>query len=222
VGFPQKTKVWKGLNNMNMLAEPKQGDQAANTKQSAWQGQETVILDMSPQAFEAIEDGAVDDLDDLLTESVSLRAKPKASSLDDLDALLDESMQIKAEEAHVKFLRERTKRGGLTAAQAKEDEARIREWEAKREWEIKANVGVWEVRECSCGAEPETVWVGLMHFRQHREKKISSQVRATEQIASLPNMIAKQTVKVDCCKVCAGAKGWDLNGQVNFVWEIGA
>lgn len=194
---------------MNALAKPMQGDEKeVDHTQSA------VIIDMSPQAFEVIEE-LEDELDGLLTESINLRKPVK----DDLEALLDESMALKAEEQHVKFLRERAKRGGLTAAQAKEDEARIREWEAKREWEIKANIGVFEERTCTCG-QVETVWVGLMHFRQHREKKISSQVRATEQIASLPNMIAKQTVKVECCTKCASGKGWDLEGQVNFVWEV--
>lgn len=158
------------------------------------------------------------ELDELLAESKV--AASSASGLEDLDALLGESMALKEEEAHVKWLRERTKKGGLTAEQAREDEARIRAWEAKREWKVTANVGVFELHECSCG-NTTSVWAGLMHAREHRTMKVTGYVRATEQIASLPNLVAAQIVKVDCCPACAGMKGWNLDKEVDIVWEEG-
>lgn len=154
----------------------------------------------------------LNELDQLLAES-----KPPRDELADL---LSESMAIKEEEAHIKYLRERTKRGGLTAEQAREDEARIREWEAKREWKITANVGVFELHECSCGNTTST-WAGLMHAREHRTMKVTGYVRASAQIASLPNLVAAQIVKVDCCPACASKHGWDLDKEVDIVWEEG-
>lgn len=162
------------------------------------------------------------ELDDLLEQSTA--KPPKASApvpviLDELQDLLDESLALKQEEAAIKFLREKQKRGGGTAQERAEDEARIREWEARREWDTKANVAVFEVRECSCGTV-ETIYSHLMHWQQHKEKRISRSVRAHQQIAALPNMIAKQQVKVDCCSKCAELKGWDLKGEATFMWSF--
>lgn len=153
------------------------------------------------------------DLDQLLHESQSI-------SLDnELDALLGESVKLREEEAAVKFLREKSKKGGLSKAERDEDEARIRAWETKMEWDTKANIGVFNKTVCTCGSATLT-WSHLMHAQVHKEKKVTRTVRATAQVALLPNQIAHQVIAVEACADCAATKGWDLNQAPASVWML--
>lgn len=151
------------------------------------------------------------ELDDLVTESVN--------ALDDLDALLNESVKMSDEDKAIKFLREKQKRGGLTKEERAEDEARIRDWESRREWDTKANVGVFNKTVCTCGGQSIT-WSHLMHMQVHKEKKVTRNVRATAQVAAMPNVIAHQVITVDCCEECAEVKGWDLSQAPASVWML--
>lgn len=153
----------------------------------------------------------IPELDALLEESTKRE--------DDLDELMAESLKLTEEEKAVKFLREKQKRGGLTKAEREDDEARIREWEAKREWDTKANIGVFNKAVCTCGNVSIT-WSHLMHMQVHKEKRVIRHVRAKVEVAALPNQIAYQVVTVDCCIDCARDKGWDLNQAPASVWIL--
>lgn len=155
------------------------------------------------------------DLDQLLSESVD----KQSDGMDDLDALLGESVSLRNEEAAVKFLREKQKKGGLPKAERDEDEARIRAWESKMEWDTKANIGVFNKTLCTCGSATFT-WSHLMHMQVHKEKRVTRNVRATKQLALLPNLIAHQVLTVDACEECATAKGWDLAQEPASVWTL--
>lgn len=154
------------------------------------------------------------ELDDLLAESIE-----PVSILDELDALLQESIKAVEEEAAIKFLRAKQKRGGVSKEERDADEARIREWEARREWDTKANIGVFNKTECSCGSMTLT-WSHLMHEQVHKEKRVTRSVRATAQIATLPNVTAYQVISVEACTACAGSKGWDLSQPPATVWVL--
>lgn len=151
------------------------------------------------------------ELDDLLDQSLARS--------DDLDDLLRESVKMSDEDKAIKFLREKQKRGGLTKAERDEDEARIRDWESRREWDTKANVGVFNKTLCSCGGFAIT-WSHLMHMQHHKTSKVTRNVRATVEVAAVPNLIAYQVITVDCCEECARDKGWDLSQPPASVWTL--
>ena len=75
------------------------------------------------------------------------------NDFDDLEALLGEAKAAEREAREAKEARERAKRGGLTPSQRAEDEARLRDWEARHEWRDVANVALFERHRCACGRQ---------------------------------------------------------------------
>ena len=132
------------------------------------------------------------------------------TDFDDLEALLGEAKAAERDAREAKDARERVKRGGLTPAQRAEDEARLREWEARHEWRAVANVAQFERHRCACGRQ-QTIFRQLMQKQQHRHLRDSVRyVQVDAQIAALPNEILVQKWNTPMCTECAPRVGFDF------------
>lgn len=128
----------------------------------------------------------------------------------DLNDLLAESMETAKSIAMAKESRERIRRGGQGERERREDEARLREWEAKHEWMAEANVAVFDRQACGCGVTNE-VFAGFMQRERHRHLRTGMRwMIAGEAKASLPNEVIVRTKVVAMCGTCAGGKGWPV------------
>jgi hypothetical protein len=129
----------------------------------------------------------------------------------DLEALLTEATTAQRDAARVKEARERAKRGGLAPQERAEDEARIRAWEARNEWQDAANVACFERYRCACGRQ-QTIFRQLMRRQTHRHLKQGATrwIEATESLASLPSEIVVKRWNTPMCTTCAPAAGFDF------------
>lgn len=132
------------------------------------------------------------------------------NDFDDLEALLGEAKAAERQAHEVKEARERVKRGGLTPAQRAEDEARLREWEARNEWRDVANVALFERHRCACGRQ-QTIFRQLMRKQAHRHLRDSARyVQADAQLAALPQEILVQKWNTPMCTECSPCMGFDF------------
>jgi hypothetical protein len=147
------------------------------------------------------------DLEELEQESP---AQP-APEVDPLEALLAESLKSRDDKLAAKAARDRIKRGGLNSTEKIETEALIREWELRHEWEVVANVALFERQECHCGVN-RTVFVTLLSRQVHRHMKDKPQrwTRTDKALTALPNEVKVRVKAVEICDVCAEGKGWNL------------
>lgn len=154
-----------------------------------------------------------DALDDLMQESLE-----EPSSGDLLEDLLSESLVQVREQREAKAAKDRLKRGGLSAQERLEDEARIRAWEAAHEWKAEANVSLFIRYICACGSHRE-VFSGLMQREQHRHLTNHAKrwVAVPSAKADLPNEVLIKEQHMPLCYSCAEVKGWDLTKAT--VWE---
>lgn len=137
----------------------------------------------------------------------------------ELEALLSESIAIRNEVAQAKALRSKLARGGMAPSEKEETEAKLREWEARKEWTTIANVAVFERMTCDCGFYSET-FSHILHKQTHRQKAgLVRWVQAKTIHADLPKLVAKQCHEVSICAECASDKGWDLENAVEIEWE---
>lgn len=141
------------------------------------------------------------------------------NELSSLDDLLSESLAIRDEAQATKAMREKLKRGGMPAAERAEIEAKVREWEARKEWLPVATVAVFEHMSCDCGYFSET-FSHVMHKQTHRQKSnLTRYVQATTVLPDLPQLVAKQHHEVSICAECATEKGWNLEQAIDIEWE---
>jgi hypothetical protein len=138
--------------------------------------------------------------------------------LPDLSDLLAESVASVKESAEAKASRQRIARGGLSTAEREADAQRIRDWEAKHEWQDVANVALFHVFECGCGASCK-VFEGMYRRQTHRHLKHGAQrhVAVGTAMASLQNETAVRVTEVEVCGKCLAEKGWDLTNAAD--WE---
>lgn len=138
--------------------------------------------------------------------------------LPDLNDLLAESVASVKESAEAKASRQRIARGGLSTAEREADAQRIRDWEAKHEWQDAANVALFRVYECGCGASCK-VFEGMYRRQTHRHLKHGAQrhVAVDTAVASLQNETAVRVTEVEVCGKCLAEKGWDLTNAAD--WE---
>lgn len=145
------------------------------------------------------------DLEALLTESI-----------DPLDELLAESLAATREAADAKIARERIKRGGGSAKERAEDEARIQRWELAHEWKPVANVALFERHECACGRH-QTIFRQLMIRQQHRHLHMSQRwQQTTASIADLPSEVVVQKWASPICVQCAPRAGFTFNNVTEW------
>ena len=156
-------------------------------------------------------------LNELLAESVKAPGAGSAP-LPSLDDLLSESLGSVKETAAAAAARKRLARGGLSQAEREADAQRIREWEAKHEWEDVANVALFRVYECGCGSSYK-IFEGMYRRQLHRHLKHGAQRHLACELADakLPNETAIRTSEVEVCGKCLASKGWDLTNAAE--WE---
>lgn len=139
------------------------------------------------------------------------------ASLSDLDALLKESVATRNETVAAKAAKERLRKGGQSARERAEDQARLTAWEAAHEWVNRANVAYFERTVCQCGAVTQ-LFIGLMQRREHRHLRATMDWKAAAtSLAGLPNEVAHRTRQVGMCAECASVKGWAT--EVAYAWE---
>lgn len=131
-----------------------------------------------------------------------------------LDELLSDAMQAHEEEKRVKKAREQVKKGGIPPSERDATTMLIRSWEAKREWKPQANVAVFEYVVCACCGQENINFIGLMQKQVHRTNARTTRLikfaAGQEMDASLPKIVARQSVETDICEYCAGDAGWDI------------
>lgn len=172
-------------------------------------------LDLSDEGYN---DSPLPSLEDLLEESVEEAndegdavAEEQAAAPDalpDLDDLLSQSVAARKESIEAKAARERLRRGGLSARERAEDQARLAAWEAAHEWSAAANVALFGVQVCACGEE-HSLFLGLMERQTHRHLKGTQRwVKAETSKAALPNEVCYRKAEVAMCAACCTDKGW--------------
>jgi hypothetical protein len=139
--------------------------------------------------------------------------------LPDLSDLLAESLTSARETAAAKASRQRLAKGGLTAAEREADAQRIREWEAKHEWEAAANVALFHIFECGCGSSAK-IFEGMYRRETHRHLKhgAARHVAVESAKADLPNEVAVRVTETAVCGKCMDEKGWDLTNATE--WQV--
>jgi hypothetical protein len=153
-------------------------------------------------------------LDQLLAESQA----GKVQALPSLSDLLSESLADTKSAIAAKSARQRLARGGLSAAKREADAQRIREWEAKHEWEDVSNVALFRIYKCGCGSTCE-IFEGMYRRQAHRHLKHGAQRHLACEVADakLPNEVATRTSQTEVCGKCMDAKGWDFTHATE--WE---
>jgi len=159
-----------------------------------------------------------EELEAMLTKRGEPKPGPESSDLDELDALLADSMKMRDEDEQMKKDRLLLKRrGGVSADERAETEARIRAWEAKRVWKAMANVTVFERQTCKCG-ECTISFSHSMQAQVHRDQPGTTRVIKTDEfITDLPNQVGFADFDVPLCAKCAWSKGVDLRKE-DFQW----
>jgi hypothetical protein len=160
------------------------------------------------------------ELEELMEQSPEEDAEadePEAEPVDPLEVLLQESLADKREVDRAKAARERMKRGGNGYTERIADEALIRQWEEKHEWQAQANVAMFSVQMCACTSH-RFVFEQLMTRQVHRHMRLSQRwVKTETSQAALPNETVIRNVHVPMCAVCAESKGWSLASATT--WE---
>lgn len=137
------------------------------------------------------------------------------TEVDDLDNLLSESLVIRDELREVQAIRERLKRkhsgSGRTPQEVAEDEARVREWELRNDWEATANVALFERHRCNGCRRQQTIFRQLMLRQVHRTLADTTRwQQVNETVAELPYEIQVQKWESPMCTNCSDAFGFDF------------
>lgn len=159
------------------------------------------------------DDALNDSLDALLEErvveandegdAVAEEQAEEPEELDALEALLQESLEPVRAKAELKELRARMARGGLSMRERQEIEAKVREWEARVEWDSQANVALFTRQTCACGTIT-SVFSGLLMRQRHRVQQNSMRWIMTAEVnPRLPKEVAHREMHVPMCYLCS-------------------
>lgn len=147
----------------------------------------------------------------------------------DLDALLGESVAQRDAEREAKAARERLRKrssgSGRTPEEIAADEARVRDWEMKHDWQATAAVALFEKHKCvNCG-RGHTIFRQLMLKQQHRVFPDTTRWQQVdeiaEQYADLPKEIQVEKWEAGMCTNCAGEFGFDFQLTAVSEWTGG-
>lgn len=145
-----------------------------------------------------------------LEEDFPLSANPSESGLDDLDMLIVESMKEQKAHDAVITARRALKNSSLSKADTEALQARVTEWEMKREWDAVAAVVIFETQSCAnCNSE-HSHYVGLFQRQLSRTNRNTRWVKATNMMnIGLPKEIKYQIAVSDLCIECVSTFGWE-------------
>lgn len=146
-------------------------------------------------------------------------------TLDDLDDLLAESMVLKEERHAGKGLRERLAKA-KDQAEVQEIELMLRAWEAKYEWETQAECVVFHQQHCTCGSV-HTHLAGVYFHQKHRQDKHAQRwINSTDNVAKvltdspdLPKNSYFEVKRVPVCADCAQSQGFPMMVFPGVPWK---
>lgn len=147
----------------------------------------------------------------------------------DLDALLGESVAQRDAEREAKAARERLRRRGAGSGRTPEeiaaDEARVRDWEMKHDWQAVAAVALFEKHKCVGCGRSQTIFRQLMLKQQHRVFPATTRWQQVDEIADeladLPREIQVQKWEAGMCTNCASEFGFDFQQVAVSEWTGG-
>lgn len=147
-------------------------------------------------------------------------------TLDDLDDLLAESMSLREERHAGKSLREKLAKAKDSIERA-ELELAVRAWEAKYEWETKAECVVFHQQHCACGSV-HTHLAGVYFHQKHRTDSHAQRwINSTDNVAraleaqagDLPKQSYFEIKRVPVCVDCATSQGYPMLGFPGVPWK---
>jgi hypothetical protein len=138
-------------------------------------------------------------------------APAAASPSDSLDDLLAESMQVVSARTNLKAARAKLTDQRTTSTEAKEIQAKIREWEATSDWKPAAVVAMFMVQVCQCCHSESPRFSGIFQRQSHRTATLSRWVReSTPAHLNLPKEQRFDTEPVSMCHRCVDGQGFQL------------
>lgn len=148
----------------------------------------------------------------------------QVDSLNDLESLLMESVAIRDEEREAKAAQERLRKrsgSGRTPEEIAEDEARVREWELKHQWEATAAVALFEKHKCTNCGRSQTIFRQLMLKQKHRQFADTWRWQQVDQIpedSQLEAEIQVQKWETGMCTLCSHEFGFDFKQAKVSEW----
>jgi hypothetical protein len=169
-----------------------------------------------------------DSLEELARESTRTIVASQVKTLDDLDQLLSESIAIRDDADNGALYRKQLAKGGMTKEEKALIEWKLQEWESRREWETVANVALVRFTTCACGAD-HIHFVGLYYRQVHRTLKTGKRLVAAKQrlndvvvpaeVATIPNEVLHENRTSTFCPSCLVSKGFNVFQSKEVEWQ---
>lgn len=169
-----------------------------------------------------------DDLEELARESTRTIVASQVKTLDDLDQLLAESIELRDDADSGAMYRKQLAKGGMSKEEKLLIEQKLQEWESRREWETTANVALFRHTTCACGNEHHH-FVGLYYRQVHRtlrtgKRLVAAKHQLTDMVrcadsTNIPNETLKETRFTPICEACAFTAGFDVRGAKEVEWK---
>ena len=164
-----------------------------------------------------------DALLDLIDEEPELleAPTPPADPFADLDNLLSEALAAQAERTAGERYRKALKSPGLTREEAAEIQAKLREWEDRREWNSVAETALTIRTYCTTCRTTTDSFGGFFKRQTHRNKKdLTRWLAIPKPQGGLPRERALRRVEEKFCLNCLAARGFGKD-VAEVVWEGG-
>lgn len=166
-------------------------------------------MSLHPTAAQ-IQDGSQDPTD-LCLEFLLEESNQHAADTFSLEDLLNESMASVKEAQDAKALRQRIASGGMSKEEAKESNALLRSWEARREWNKTANTITFSRAFCACCNSYYPVFQSFGEEQTHRHNQITRWVKVDEhKNLELPKKVIYEDTVIPMCEECAAGAGWPV------------
>ena len=164
-----------------------------------------------------------DALLDLIDEEPELLEAPAAPAdpFADLDDLLSEALAAQAERTAGERYRKALKSPGLSREEAAEIQAKLREWEDRREWNSVAETALTIRTYCTTCRTTTDSFGGFFKRQTHRNKKdLTRWLAIPKPQGRLPRERVLRRVEEKFCLHCLAARGFGKDVP-EVVWEGG-
>lgn len=139
----------------------------------------------------------------------------------DLDELLNEAMAAQAEKVAGERYRKALKSPGLSREEAAEIQAKLREWEDRREWLSVAETALTIKTYCTTCRSWTSSFGGFFKHQVHRDrKKLERWLAIPRPQGGLPKERAVRKVEEKHCLCCLPLRGFGED-TVEVIWEGG-
>ena len=164
-----------------------------------------------------------DALLDLIDEEPELLEAPAAPAdpFADLDELLKEAVAAQAEKTAGERYRKALKSPGLSQTEVAEIQAKLREWEDRREWNSVAETALTIKTYCTTCRSWTSSFGGFFKHQVHRDKKqLERWLAIPRPQGGLPKERAVRKVEEKHCLCCLPLRGFGED-TVEVIWEGG-